>query len=74
MKIAVLASNFSGNVGDLFILRAVTNFIHRECKDVELDVFPYPSRFDRRVACAEQCHLVKSVKIKSHHFALRKTI
>jgi polysaccharide pyruvyl transferase WcaK-like protein len=70
MKIAVLASNFSGNIGDLYILRSVTDFICEQLPDAQLDVFPYPIRFNRRVACAEQINLSDKVSIKPHSFAL----
>jgi len=70
MKIAVLASNFSGNIGDLYILRSVTDFISEHHPEAQLDVFPYPIRFNRRVACAEQINLAPHVNILPHRHAL----
>ena len=70
MRIAVLASNFSGNIGDLYILRAVTDFITEQLPAAQLDVFPYPIRYNRRVVCAEQINLGTNVSILPHRFAL----
>jgi hypothetical protein len=62
-NIAVLAGNFSGNVGDLYILRSVTDFIGDEFPCLNIQVFPNPRRFDRRVACAEQVNLRANLDI-----------
>lgn len=70
MKIAIVASNFSGNVGDLYILRSIVDFISQNIPAAQLDVFPYPIRFNRRVACAEQINLPTSVNIRPHRFAI----
>jgi len=54
-RVLLLGANFCGNVGDLFILNAITAFLDKHCRTTEdpgvtIDVIPYPLRYDRRIA------------------------
>ena len=73
-KIAVLAVNYVGNVGDLFILRSVLTFLNNKNSEIEIDVYPYPLRFDRRIASAELLESEFEYTIKEPLFAIYKSI
>ncbi len=75
-KIMLLAANFGGNVGDLFIYEAVANFIHQQLPQAETHVYPYPLRNDQFVALPAvlQSGLNSNIKIKPPLFALRKSV
>jgi len=54
-RLLLLGANFCGNVGDLFILHAIADFIDRHCKAINvpcprIDVIPRPLHYDRRIA------------------------
>jgi polysaccharide pyruvyl transferase WcaK-like protein len=73
-KIAILAANFYGNVGDLYILNAVSNFLGKEFAGVQMDVYPNSWRFDRRVACGERINLAPGVTIQAPRFAIYRRL
>jgi polysaccharide pyruvyl transferase WcaK-like protein len=45
----ILGGNFCGNIGDLFIIEAVTHFFSKQYPNLEVDIFPYPIRHDKFV-------------------------
>jgi len=46
----ILGGNFCGNIGDLFIVEAVTTFFAEQYPNLQIDIYPYPIRNDKFVS------------------------
>jgi len=71
-KILLLAANFCGNVGDLFIFEAVCDFLIKKSEDITIDVYPYPLKYDSFVALPSIVKYQGRVEIIDSVFKLRR--
>jgi len=72
-RILLLASNFCGNIGDLFIFEAVCDFLIKISDNIVIDVYPYPLRYDSFVALPSIMKYEGRVEIIDPAFKLRRT-
>ena len=73
-KIMLLAGNFCGNLGDIFIFESVVEFIIQQFPDAQIDVYPYPIRHDHFVSLPIAIKHKKSVTFKEPIYRLRGSV
>jgi polysaccharide pyruvyl transferase WcaK-like protein len=73
-KIAILGVNYVGNVGDLYILDSILNYLSKYERNISIDIFPYPLKFDKKIAAFELFESRFNINIVEPPFAIYKAL